>query len=191
MKTGLLRNGLTLSCVVSSLLLATSCTSQKEQCSIEGSEANKIVTESPEMKTMQKTAEINAQQKQTERNNAMTKTKTSSGLEYTILEPGDETSKTPVKNSRVTVHYTGWLADAQGNKGKKFDSSVDRGQPFQFKIGLGQVIAGWDEGVMSMHKGEKRRLFIPSKLGYGAAGADPVIPPYANLIFDVELIDFK
>jgi peptidylprolyl isomerase len=113
------------------------------------------------------------------------KTKTSSGLEYEILEQG--TGATPSKGKKVTVHYTGWLND-KGQCGKKFDSSRDRKEPFSFIIGVGQVIQGWDEGVLSMKTGEKRRLFIPSNLGYGAYGAGNVIPPHANLIFDVELI---
>ena len=91
------------------------------------------------------------------------------------------------KGQQVTVHYTGWL-DADGQPGTKFDSSVDRGQPFSFVIGVGQVIKGWDEGVLEMKVGEKRRLFIPSDLGYGPYGAGSSIPPNAALIFDVELL---
>ncbi len=115
------------------------------------------------------------------------KTKTASGLEYTILVQSDQTVA-PKPGATVTVHYTGWLND-NGQPGKKFDSSVDRGQKFQFKIGVGQVIRGWDEGVMGMKVGEKRRLYIPATLGYGARGAGAVIPPNADLIFDVELFD--
>lgn len=93
----------------------------------------------------------------------------------------------------VKVHYTGWLHDAaaEGGKGKKFDSSVDRGQPFEFFLGQGQVIQGWDEGFAGMKVGGKRTLIIPSEMGYGARGAGGVIPPNANLIFDVELLDVK
>ncbi|HPX88461.1 MAG TPA: FKBP-type peptidyl-prolyl cis-trans isomerase [Methylophilaceae bacterium] len=93
----------------------------------------------------------------------------------------------------VKVHYTGWLYDAaaEGGKGKKFDSSVDRGQPFEFFLGQGQVIQGWDEGFAGMKVGGKRTLIIPSEMGYGARGAGGVIPPNANLIFDVELLDVK
>ncbi|MGZ8258265.1 MAG: FKBP-type peptidyl-prolyl cis-trans isomerase [Methylotenera sp.] len=93
----------------------------------------------------------------------------------------------------VTVHYTGWLYDAaaEGNKGKKFDSSLDRKQPFNFFLGGGQVIQGWDEGVQGMKIGGKRTLIIPSEMGYGARGAGGAIPPNATLIFDVELLDVK
>lgn len=115
----------------------------------------------------------------------MKRIKTDSGLEYEIIKEGAIIC--PKVGQLVTVHYTGWL-DNNGELGKKFDSSVDRNQPFSFKIGIGQVIAGWDEGVMTMQIGEKRRLFIPADLGYGHYGAGNVIPPNAKLIFDVELI---
>lgn len=93
----------------------------------------------------------------------------------------------------VTVHYTGWLYDAaaEGGKGKKFDSSLDRNSPFNFFLGGGQVIQGWDEGVQGMKIGGKRTLIIPSEMGYGARGAGGAIPPNATLIFDVELLDVK
>lgn len=120
-----------------------------------------------------------------EGNPKMTRQKTGSGLEYIIEQEGSGISPKPGQS--VTVHYTGWLNN-NGELGTKFDSSLDRGQPFTFKIGFGQVIKGWDEGVMSMKIGEKRRLFIPANLGYGAHGAGRVIPPHANLIFDVELL---
>ena len=107
---------------------------------------------------------------------------TPSGLKYQILKRGS--GRFATDGATVTVHYTGWLAT-----GTKFDSSVDRGQPFQFTLGAGQVIKGWDEGVKGMRIGEKRKLFIPPDLGYGARGAGDVIPPNANLIFDVELLD--
>jgi peptidylprolyl isomerase len=106
---------------------------------------------------------------------------TPSGLKYTDAVVGDGAS--PEKGKRVTVHYTGTLTN-----GKKFDSSVDRGQPFTFNIGVGQVIQGWDEGVMSMKVGGKRTLVIPPDLGYGSRGAGGVIPPNAELIFHVELL---
>lgn len=106
---------------------------------------------------------------------------TPSGLKYVDEVVG--TGDTPSKGQKVRVHYTGRLTD-----GKKFDSSVDRGQPFEFNIGVGQVIKGWDEGVMSMKVGGKRQLTIPPDLGYGARGAGGAIPPNAELIFDVELL---
>jgi peptidylprolyl isomerase len=108
--------------------------------------------------------------------------KTHSGLEYTDTVVG--TGASPQKGKQVTVHYTGRLAD-----GRKFDSSVDRGQPFKFVIGVGQVIKGWDEGVVSMKVGGRRTLTIPANLGYGARGAGNAIPPNATLVFDVELLD--
>jgi len=116
---------------------------------------------------------------------SVTHKKTESGLEYEVITEGSGIS--PRKGQQVTVHYTGWLNN-KGEKGTKFDSSVDRKQPFTFVIGVGQVIRGWDEGVSSMKVGETRRLFIPAELGYGSRGAGAVIPPNAGLIFDVELI---
>jgi peptidylprolyl isomerase len=108
-------------------------------------------------------------------------TTTPSGLKYFDIKAGS--GAVPKKGQRVKVHYTGWLTD-----GKKFDSSVDRGEPFVFTIGNGQVIKGWDEGVGTMKVGGKRQLHIPPDLGYGARGAGGVIPPNATLIFDVELL---
>jgi peptidylprolyl isomerase len=110
---------------------------------------------------------------------------TSSGLQYWDLKEG--TGATGSAGKSVSVHYTGWLA----SNGKKFDSSVDRGQPFMFQLGAGQVIKGWDEGVSGMKVGGKRQLRIPPELGYGARGAGGVIPPNATLIFDVELLAVK
>jgi FKBP-type peptidyl-prolyl cis-trans isomerase len=94
---------------------------------------------------------------------------------------------------RVTVHYPGWLFDANAadTKGRKFDSSRDRNDPFEFRLGAGEVIRGWDEGVAGMKVGGQRRLTIPSELGYGRRGAGGVIPPNAVLVFDVELLDVK
>lgn len=119
----------------------------------------------------------------------MTKTTLPSGLIYEIITAGTS-EKTAEKGHMVKVHYTGWLEE-NGKPGKKFDSSVDRGTPFEFPLGKGYVIKGWDEGVAGMKVGEKRRLIIPEKLGYGARGAGRDIPPFATLIFDVELIDAK
>ncbi len=109
---------------------------------------------------------------------------TDSGLKYEDLVEGD--GAVAEAGQTVTVHYTGWLTD-----GSKFDSSVDRNQPFQFLLGKGQVIRGWDEGVQGMKIGGKRKLTIPPQLGYGAAGAGGVIPPSATLVFDVELLDLN
>ena len=106
---------------------------------------------------------------------------TSSGLQYIDLKVG--TGATAQAGQTVSVHYTGWLEN-----GKKFDSSVDRGQPFSFPLGAGRVIKGWDEGVQGMKVGGKRKLMIPSKLGYGTRGAGGAIPPNATLIFEVELL---
>ena len=113
---------------------------------------------------------------------------TSSGLQ--IIDTKVGTGASPKTGQTCVMHYTGWLYE-NGTKGKKFDSSVDRGQPFEFKIGTHQVIAGWDEGVSSMKVGGKRTLIIPPALGYGAQGAGNVIPPNATLIFDVELLAVK
>jgi FKBP-type peptidyl-prolyl cis-trans isomerase len=109
---------------------------------------------------------------------------TPSGLQYVDLTIGAGAS--PKSGQNAVVHYTGWLTD-----GKKFDSSLDRKQPFSFAIGRGQVIRGWDEGVATMKVGGKRKLTIPPELGYGARGAGGVIPPNATLVFEVELLDVK
>jgi len=112
-------------------------------------------------------------------------TKTPSGLEYWDIKVG--TGAVAQAGHKVKVHYTGWLTN-----GKKFDSSVDRGQPFEFMLGGGQVIKGWDEGVAGMKVGGKRQLRIPPDLAYGQRGVgDGLIPPNSTLVFDVELIDVK
>ena len=115
-------------------------------------------------------------------------TTTSSGLQYedTMLGTGAEASA----GNQVRVHYTGWLYDptAKNSRGKKFDSSKDRGDPFSFGLGGGQVIRGWDEGVQGMKVGGTRVLTIPAELGYGARGAGGVIPPNAMLVFEVDLL---
>lgn len=115
-------------------------------------------------------------------------TMTSDGLG--IIDTKVGTGATPKPGQTVVVHYTGWLYD-NGKRGKKFDSSVDRGQPFEFPLGKGQVIQGWDEGVASMKVGGERTLIIPPSLGYGSNGAGGVIPPNATLLFDVKLLAVK
>jgi len=109
---------------------------------------------------------------------------TTSGLKYQELVVGK--GPMPKPNSHVMVHYTGWLTN-----GQKFDSSVDRNQPFAFTLGRGEVIKGWDEGVATMHVGGKRKLTIPPRLGYGANGYPGAIPPNATLVFEVELLGFQ
>ncbi|MGO9357357.1 MAG: FKBP-type peptidyl-prolyl cis-trans isomerase [Xanthobacteraceae bacterium] len=113
---------------------------------------------------------------------------TASGLQ--IIDSTVGTGAAPMPGQICVMHYTGWLYE-DGKKGRKFDSSVDRNQPFEFPIGQHRVIAGWDEGVASMKVGGKRTLIIPPELGYGARGAGGVIPPNATLIFDVELLGIR
>jgi len=115
----------------------------------------------------------------------MSAIKTASGLVIEDLVVGN--GATAAAGQRVSVHYTGWL-DAGGKPGAKFDSSKDRGQPFMFSLGKGEVIRGWDEGVAGMKVGGKRQLTIPPNLGYGSRGAGGVIPPNATLLFEVELL---
>jgi FKBP-type peptidyl-prolyl cis-trans isomerase FkpA len=112
---------------------------------------------------------------------------TASGLQYEEITVGN--GPEAVEGAHVTVHYTGWLQNADGSAGEKFDSSKDRNDPFEFPLGAGHVIKGWDEGVQGMKVGGARKLIIPAALGYGARGAGGVIPPNATLIFEVELLD--
>ncbi len=114
----------------------------------------------------------------------MTEQITDSGLKIEELTEGD--GELAAAGQQVSVHYTGWLTD-----GRKFDSSVDRNEPFQFALGRGMVIRGWDEGVAGMKVGGKRKLTIPPHLGYGAQGAGGVIPPNATLVFEVELLTVR
>ncbi len=115
---------------------------------------------------------------------------TASGLVYEDTVPG--TGETAVAGREVSVHYTGWLFDETqpGQRGRKFDSSKDRGQPFRFHLGAGMVIGGWDEGVQGMKTGGTRVLTIPPNLGYGARGAGGVIPPNATLVFEVDFLGY-
>lgn len=113
---------------------------------------------------------------------------TSSGLQ--VIDTVVGTGASPKTGETCVMHYTGYLYE-NGQKGKKFDSSVDRGQPFEFPIGRGRVIKGWDEGISTMKVGGKRTLIIPPELGYGARGFPGAIPPNATLMFDVELLSVK
>lgn len=140
--------------------------------------------------TADSTAEkTNSTQVTTKESTAMTSNITELVKKDTVIGTGREAEA----GLNVTVHYTGWLYDPskEDGKGKKFDSSVDRGDPFNFSLGAGQVIQGWDQGFAGMKIGGKRTLIIPAEMGYGARGAGGVIPPNATLIFDVELLGVK
>lgn len=118
----------------------------------------------------------------------MPETVTTTGLMMIDTKPGSGAS--PEKGQTCVVHYTGWFY-RDGGRGEKFDSSVDRGRPFEFELGKGMVISGWEEGVSTMKTGGKRTLIIPPELAYGPSGAGGVIPPHATLIFDIELLDVR
>ncbi|CAM9804283.1 unnamed protein product [Scytosiphon promiscuus] len=111
---------------------------------------------------------------------------TDSGLKYTVTVAGKGAKPSP--GNTIKAHYTGWLNDFGGEEGVKFDSSRDRGRPFSFKVGTGQVIKAWDEAMLDMKIGERRQITVPPQLGYGSRGAGGVIPPNATLYFDVELL---
>lgn len=159
-----------------SLLLACACAVTLNACKAES--------------TASKTPNVPIPATSTKENTAMTQN-TITELQKIDTQVG--TGREAEAGFNVTVHYTGWLFDpaAEGHKGKKFDSSLDRNQPFNFFLGGGQVIQGWDEGFAGMKIGGKRTLIIPSEMGYGARGAGGAIPPNAALIFDVELLDVK
>lgn len=112
------------------------------------------------------------------------------GLKYKILKESALDAEKPNKGDTVLVHYTGWLEE-NGKEGRKFDSSLDREQPFKFNVGAGEVIKGWDEGVLDMKVGQKRRFVMSADFGYGSRGAGGVIPGNATLIFDIELLDIE
>ncbi len=151
----------------------------KEEKLKEAQEAQKIQQE----EMMKNKAEEAGKLQKYLTDNNITVAPTADSLFIVITKKGN--GPKPQKGDKVKVHYTGYLLD-----GTKFDSSVDRGQPFEFELGVGRVIRGWDEGIAALNKGAKAQLIIPSKLAYGARGAGGAIPPYAPLVFDVELIDF-
>lgn len=115
----------------------------------------------------------------------------SSGLRYQELQAAPATAQKAVVGKHAIVHYTGYLNDGNDGLGTKFDSSFDRNSPFEFPLGAGYVIKGWDEGVALMKVGQKMRFFIPAALGYGSRGAGRIIPPNSDLIFDVELLEMR
>lgn len=128
-----------------------------------------------------------SQQPQAQGSSSMKLETLPSGLQYAVLKEASNKTRLPEIGQKVVVHYTGWL-EKDGAPTQQFDSSVSRGEPFVFRVGIGQVIKGWDEGVMLMTVGEKRRFIIPAPLAYGTQGISGVIPANATLIFDVELL---
>jgi|GEM_PF-233384 len=131
-----------------------------------------------------------AEQEQKQKDPMTTKT-TPQGLQITELKAPPANAAKPQKGQLVTVHYTGYLMDGQGQKGAKFDSSHDRNEPFSFPVGEGRVIQGWDDGLQQMAKGGTYSIVIPSNMGYGARGAGAKIPPHATLIFDIDVLDIQ
>lgn len=177
---------ITLMCISAGACLAYYRYSGKVSCCC--NQAEHKASEATEELIVEQLTEIQATPSAVPNKEEQTMKKTDSGIEYQILREAPADAKKPTPGQIATVHYTGWLND-NGQPGVKFDSSVDRGQPFQFNVGVGMVIRGWDESVLDMKVGEKRRVIIPSELGYGAHGAGGVIPPHADLMFDIELLD--
>ena len=178
-----MKKHINLTCLAMVSLSLSSCASKTETETKESVVAPTTKVEKTEhhVQTQEETKEMSTQE--------TTRITKASGLCYEIVKNAENSNtSTPSLGQQVTVHYTGWLEKENGERGTKFDSSVDRGQSFSFIIGIGQVIKGWDEGVMDMKVGEKRTLIIPAELGYGNRGSGATIPPGATLIFDVELL---
>jgi len=157
---------------------------QQQQAVQQGSATQSVPAEQAAQPGPEKGALFNKLETSNNQENQMSAVTTPSGLQYEDLTVGNGAS--PQNGQTVTVHYTGWLTN-----GTKFDSSVDRGRPFEFHIGQGEVIKGWDEGVATMKIGGKRKLTIPAELGYGQRGAGGLIPPGATLVFEVELLGVR
>ncbi len=163
-------------------------------CMLAGCDAQEKPNNAPEQALEQEVQEVKQVSQEVKETIDVKKEPTMSSLPVTELKIETLTvppagAASPTKGKKVIVHYTGWLYD-NGTKGKKFDSSLDRGQPFEFPVGMGYVIQGWDQGVLKMQKGGKYLLTIPSHMGYGTRGAGALIPPNATLMFEIELIDF-